>query len=60
VAQLLFTSHNMAGSLGAVRLAEARQLAKECELACDSGDAGKALKLGAELLRWVEGMKQRM
>ncbi len=60
VAQLLFTSHNMAGSLGAVRLAEARQLAKECELACDSGDAEKALTLGAELLRWVEGMKQRM
>jgi CheY-like chemotaxis protein len=60
VAELLITTHNMAGSLGAVRLTEARQLAKECELACDSGDAEKALKLGAELLSWVEGMKQRM
>jgi len=47
VAQLLFTTHNMAGSLGAVRLSKARQLAKECELACNSGDADKALKLGA-------------
>ncbi len=60
VAELLITTHNMAGSLGAVRLTEARQLAKECELACDSGDAEKALKLGAELMSWVEGMKQRM
>jgi CheY-like chemotaxis protein/nitrogen-specific signal transduction histidine kinase len=60
IAELLITTHNMAGSLGAVRLTEARQLAKECELACDSGDAEKALKLGAELMSWVEGMKQRM